>query len=309
MLALLAALLPLASGERLAAHTAYDAPRERRRRFSAGLVLLGAAARGRGAAGGVVTFDVADKDDDGVLDKEEYMMLTRDMVDESGIADPERRRRVFNFAERLFDAADIDSDGLLEPRELEYQDFLLSEIFPGMKSSDPALFQILSQAQPSLPDPSFLFTMVDQNRDTMVDFGEFWQAAKDDFNAMGWKEDFDAPSVQSWLRDIFKGADINGDGWFNADELKFACFRMFGHVDEELARQIMKDLDTNKDGKIDRQEVKKGATRTGWWGPGPQNIRALLCDKFDSADFDEDGMLDEMEARVLAAEIVSGMNG
>lgn len=63
--------------------------------------------------------ETLDTNGDGFVDKEEFMLCARDAVDDRGEV-VRSRSALFNYAAGLYDAIDIDGNGLLSSEELKY---------------------------------------------------------------------------------------------------------------------------------------------------------------------------------------------
>ena len=81
--------------------------------------------------------------------------------------------------------------------------------------------------------------MCDVDGDNQISFQEFVQAAID-HSALLNKPNVDA---------IFDLLDINGDGEISQEELK-ESFKVQNEKDEEMVKQIILEVDINKDNKI-----------------------------------------------------------
>jgi len=89
-----------------------------------------------------------------------------------------------------------------------------------------------------------------------------------------------ADELQEMYETLHK-VDKNGDGKIDADELKAAR----EHIASARVKRILKVLDSNKDGKISREEA-----------------RGLVRENFDKLDKNRDGFIDHKELMYAATE-------
>lgn len=294
-------LLPMRCGARrlalggsrgaLAGHRP-TSPRSIARGIRASFGLLALAAPRLEAQQLELVVDSLDTNGDGVVDKEEFMLGSRDMLDADSEEDKTRRKSVYRHAAALYDACDVDGDGVLNDRELELGEYL-SAIFGGEIRPDDAEF--VNDFKLGIAEK--MLAEVDDNGDRLVDIAEFLAFARRCFADHGWEPALVEDTLPNGrLNAIFEKADITSDGVLCARELQFAAIMLDHFLAYETGSAIYKLLDANSDGRVDRSEVE--ALRKTKRRGEPSRVD-LIHKSFEEGDVDGDGSLDEKELHRL----------
>ncbi|XP_076456692.1 calmodulin-like [Babylonia areolata] len=103
---------------------------------------------------------------------------------------------------------------------------------------------------PSLREVQQMIASVDHDCNGQIDFSEFAQLMRDRFGAL----EYQAIAV----KDAFKTLDKDGNGFIDYHEL-WAFLKGTGEdpLTEAEFQSVIQDLDVNKDGKIDYNELAK----------------------------------------------------
>jgi len=277
-----AVLVAAACGER---HAIRPSPPARRRALSSMVALLASAgvASSAGSKEAILDFvqpDVKekfaelDKNGDGVLDSDEYAVMAREQAES---ADEDVMRRVSDQYQRLFEAADVDGDGRLNPRELEYlftlrQYSMLTELRAGLLqnfATDEAKHEVEAALQAEKEDPfgtaQFQWQVVqsDTNGNGKIEKEEYEKAMRQTATDAWFLGPYlDDPNFSEWLDKLWVFVDISGDGFLNAKEVQYTAFisdtvfRSGLFTPLVIAGSLLSELDINKDGKVTRQEVE-----------------------------------------------------
>ena len=56
---------------------------------------------------------------------------------------------------------------------------------------------------------------------------------------------------------VFKAFDLNGDGFLSKDEIKEAMQKMGESADDDRVNEMLAEVDTNGDGKVDYEEFAR----------------------------------------------------
>jgi len=282
--AILFAALPATSGERVLArpHMATDDSREaghvarqgrrgrgRGRLLSSTAVLLAATGAARTRAQEFVQtvaelLENLDTNGDGKVDKEEY----RAKASMESDVDDRMQKQILAFLDQLFDAADIDGDGFLSERELEFADLARD---------------VASQAEDSTEEvPRFQFgrdtaqtslNTFDADADGEIGKEEYLDGMRSFASDWEWLSSFDHPGLVKWMDDTWSKVDVTGDGKLNVEEVNFlmalvnrdAWSGMFSP--HAFAGQVLQDLDADGDGKVSAAELAKVAEDLAAKGP------------------------------------------
>eukprot|EP00429_Kryptoperidinium_foliaceum_P004773 CAMPEP_0176011938 /NCGR_PEP_ID=MMETSP0120_2-20121206/5537_1 /TAXON_ID=160619 /ORGANISM="Kryptoperidinium foliaceum, Strain CCMP 1326" /LENGTH=240 /DNA_ID=CAMNT_0017344807 /DNA_START=105 /DNA_END=827 /DNA_ORIENTATION=- len=225
-------------------------------------------------------FSDMDFDGNGYVDKEEYMYSTRDGLDEVDRHDKATRRAVFAWRSRLYEAADIDGDGVLSPKEVAFGQYLASEAFTADGADGELDFGAGIARE--------MHCAADQNGDGIVSVAEFRSAWHRSFEALAADADF-----ATWAKvdNFFAQADVNSDGGLSWREWQFVGFLVSDFVLMETAVALREELDLDGNGKVDDWEVAERLP--------------FAVDMFDSADANGDGVLDQRELVNFTASLLS----
>ncbi|KAH8925291.1 calmodulin [Atractiella rhizophila] len=90
---------------------------------------------------------------------------------------------------------------------------------------------------------------IDQNKDGTIDFDEFLAMISRDSIAAGDRE--------KELRETFKVFDADGNGYITKAEIESVMKKLGDQLSSEQLDEMLKEADTNGDGKIDYNEFAK----------------------------------------------------
>mmetsp|Transcript_52422 Transcript_52422/g.147102 ORF Transcript_52422/g.147102 Transcript_52422/m.147102 type:complete len:350 (+) Transcript_52422:32-1081(+) len=281
-----------------------------------------------GATTGISAFD---RDGNGKVELGELLAMVRERATPD--IEEEQVAGALAFYERLVPAADMDGDGGLDEREMEYFGFLsryaMSPEGAATRESDEFGQEFAAAA----------LAEHDSNGDGTLDAGEYLAAmvaTAGDWGSPSFAED---PDIKRWLKTNFEKADVDGDGVLNVKEGHFvsllsdADFAAGVFGDKMLASMMFDALDKDGDRRIDEREVATAlemihaehelrAAGSGEEEPGKADgegadapgaeassgqptLISAIADHFAEADADGDGNLDVAEATVLARRILS----
>mmetsp|Transcript_122393 Transcript_122393/g.341468 ORF Transcript_122393/g.341468 Transcript_122393/m.341468 type:complete len:257 (+) Transcript_122393:2-772(+) len=251
-----------------------------------------------------------DPDGDGRVDRQEFMLASRDILDANGQDDEAFRSFVYRLVGALYDVADMDDDGVLVPSEVEFAELLIksrSQMMHDGQGSDSELDQEFGGA-----GATRMLQQLDTNADYKVEVDEFALAFRVAMRRYGaWPDAvFDTPSVREALQATFARADVGGDGALNARELQFAMFLVNKFAVGEMTTDIMDFVDVNRDGRLSHEEAVQaveGARQQMTRRPARAVIAEVLLDAFSFADTDGDGLLDIEEAGLVAEYLLPEM--
>jgi len=245
---------------------------------------------------------MSDENGDGHVDKEEFMLAARDMMNEQGSISKSARRWVYKYAEGLYEVADMDNDGVLNEREMEYASYLSRSALEMAEKMKKSLDE-LDDHDFGLAAAKELLQGIDKNRDGRIDPDEFLSAGRHDFMVWGWTdENFDRPEVRNWFAETFGRADVDKDGFLGDREVQYAGFLVYRLAINERARTLVYLLDRDGDGLVERWEIQE-ILDEGWErADGGKTVLHHIHDEFDKADTDGSGFLDHGEMLPLAAD-------
>jgi len=259
-------------------------------------------------------FERFDMDGDGATDRGEYLAVAQAAVDAEG-AEEATKRRVMDFYERLFEAADIDGDGRLSEREFDYGE-LLHTFSVKEHQARGADRDVVPEDEFLLGSAAEVLTDHDANSDGVIDRAEFDAAMLQTIARWGMGRFGDDPEVRDWLDELFARADVTGDGIMSVKEVQYTAFaadEAFRHGQffvKRWAGMCLEDFDANGDGKISKEELPKDAEEGAEGGAergGKTSGRMLLNSfrkQFAVADADGDGSLDVQEVAKFAAALL-----
>jgi len=104
------------------------------------------------------------------------------------------------------------------------------------------------------------------------------------------------------IQKVFKEFDKDNDGFINKKELKQLLAKWNVNVTNEELDDMMNDIDTNKDGKIDLNEFQE------FMDKGGLDSAATLKQTFKLFDADGDGYITEAELTQTLNSVASGSN-
>mmetsp|Transcript_63442 Transcript_63442/g.175473 ORF Transcript_63442/g.175473 Transcript_63442/m.175473 type:complete len:270 (-) Transcript_63442:83-892(-) len=246
-----------------------------------------------------------DTDRDGIVDREEYMVSTRDALNADGKANKDARRSIYEFVGQVYQHCDLDGDGVLSEREVEFGQFLVgSEVAAARQAGGQKLPEEESDFGASLA--LGVLRQLDSNVDGRIDVEEFFDAFRAALTGWSWnEEDFEHPAMQVVMRRMFDKADVRSDGFLNSREVQYAVYLLDQFAVAELVSSIFRDLDLNGNRRIETRELEETLERLRQMRIPMQNsILSIIDEKFSEFDTDGDGALDETETRSLAAEVL-----
>mmetsp|Transcript_62117 Transcript_62117/g.171796 ORF Transcript_62117/g.171796 Transcript_62117/m.171796 type:complete len:249 (-) Transcript_62117:149-895(-) len=213
-----------------------------------------------------------DQNGDGVIDKIELFSGTKDMLDLVGEADKERRNEVYDTVGALYEASDIDGNGVLSGVEIEFAE-LLSRMHGELGQAHAVEFH----------------KYLDEDQDGSVDPAEFRRIAGRGARSEG---------LEAALALLFRDADVDGDGGLTVLECQYATLRF---IDDTgiFAASVPKDVHKSSTFAISKEELAAGIEAHAQdQSPEAELLRRALAG-FDFADVNGDGRLDEDEAKAL----------
>jgi len=261
------------------------------------LLLGGAGARAQGGAAREV-FSMMDTNGDGVVDIEEYLFGARDALDANGRQDKDFRQTVYDTVRGIFDTCDIDEDGFLNPREVEYGELVsgVAKIVPYTGSTETRVDFADAQAVA-------LLQRVDADGNKEVDRAEFdavWQAIFDQWGRHAVEDD--VGTLARLMDYIFDQADIDGNGLLKTKELQYSSFLVADLLLKEATVLMFDALHSDDDNRITREEAKNVVRRAP--GSPSADLATQVLSLFEAADQNDDGALDVKEAKNIAPAIL-----
>jgi len=251
--------------------------------------------------------ETLDADGDGKVCRAEFMTLLP-AEDEATTSDGNATPKLQEIYDRMYDRADIDGDGALCPRELEFAEFLaetardsLSWFLP--KESSDMLGELNAQE---------MFDDVDANNDGQVDRDEYLTALR----LAAPRED---PELQPWADEIWARADIDGDGLWSPSELHYASYLVENSLlfepllEKRVLAEFVDDMmELATDGqKVSLADIEAGIEKLkeeAWSLRKENNMfgMEIMQKHFSEADSDSSGGLERQEIWDLAADIYHG---
>jgi len=270
-------------------------------------------------------FAKLDTNGDGSLDKEEFFALVGKQTEDTD--DEVVTQRVHKQYERLFAAADMDGDGLLNVRELDYmrtlhEQLMLHELRQGLIKSfanPDAKEPVTASAGEGKEDADLFGTAHFQAQLDTCDTSGNGVIEKDEFlaamhhtamNLWSIGPYIDEPEFSAWLDALWEHADINGDGSLTAKEVQYVAFvagrmwqtGMFARL--VVANTVLREIDLNSDGEIGLDEVTtmterslagSGAEGASIGNESPQNVVGQIQASWAEFDTNGDDRLDRSE--------------
>mmetsp|Transcript_19312 Transcript_19312/g.55016 ORF Transcript_19312/g.55016 Transcript_19312/m.55016 type:complete len:284 (+) Transcript_19312:684-1535(+) len=269
----------------------------------AALGLLAAAPRAGAEIPVLTNPELADTNKDGAIDKSEFMLTFRDILNADDVEDKDIRTFVYRLAETLYDIGDIDRDGVHSRRETEFVVMLIgSELYRAVESAD--MLNDLRGIEDEFGGATArsLVARFDRNTNFAVDRDEFTEAFEMTMRGHGVSDEaLEGFELHKALRETFDTADIDGDGRLYPRELQFAMFLANKCALREMTDKLFMALDASGDGQIDYEEVMQAVERER--ARGDRQAEALaeaLLQNFNIADINSDGMLGPEEADNVA---------
>jgi len=271
-----ALLRPMSLGVRVSGRPAHGA--WRRRELGLSLLLGAAPARSQEAAATPVRFESLDGNGDGVVDRMEMMYFVRDTMSKAGEEEKSVREYVYGEVAALYDASDIDGDGVLSELEVEFAE---------------RIYLLGREQDFGLTWAAVMHKSLDTDGDGFVARAEFENFARAALEG-------DQVAVDS--REIFAKADVDGDGGLSVAECHFAAL-LFVDLEKRHAtsalHQAFEAVDKNSDRRVSKDEIAKAAHDSRLAGLPETELLQSGMQHFDTADADGDGHLDEFETRDL----------
>jgi len=250
-------------------------------------------------------FHLFDKNRDSTVDLDEYLSGTRKAL---SLVSSRERAKALEFSESLFRHGDIDKDGALSVRELEYADWLHTQ----------AMHQAATGVEEfSLAHVEAQIAEYDANGDGMVDQGE-WEKAMRENLARDWSLEryLDVPRVGQWLGEVFSKSDVDGDGVLGPAEVQYGAFLSSTDLGDQsfkemaLANDLIEALDLDFDGELTLAEIKRGvqdlmegAGKRGEHEKEGKSVVELAFELFGDSDTNFNEVLDKWEVLALASRL------
>jgi len=267
-----------------------------------GLTAVGAQAQ--------IAMDIAslDENGDGVVNKEEFMYCVRDTLLDRPEQTKASRKYAYLYAERLYEASDVDGDGVLSEREVEYGKYMskvASHVAMQIPEDVPSLEEVTDKVFGDSVAKAILLK-ADADGDGRVDMDEFLEAAGREM--MGWgitRSSVNDPQVQEGFRTCFQRADMDNDTYLSAREAHFASFLTYHMTVFELTNSMMSMLDLDGDGKVQWLEVAEAPLTMVVGEDG--GLRRFIHDMFSEVDADGDSCLDLHELQMVGARVLGAI--
>jgi len=260
-------------------------------------------------------FHEMDDDRNGLVDKEEYMLSLRDMLDKAGHERGSTARKfIYRLGEQLYDACDLDADDMLNANEVEFCEYvaetelhvLSGEEMPSRSAVDTVHGELgLDGAQMLLKD-------IDFNGDGWIDKSEWDQVFRSSittFSPLGRGElekMLADPKVAQEMDRLFAKADGNGDGKLGAREVQFGAFLISGFHVQGLVDALF-EMDADGNGEIHKSEIRSLISTLK--RPTGASLPEKLLRVFAHVDSDADQCLNRDELESAAAMILMGASG
>lgn len=230
----------------------------------------------------VELFRDMDANSDGRVCKQEHMDYALDRLDEMGAEEKMVRKSSLQFSSTLYDVADIDEDGFLNPYEVEYAEYLTRQASHCSTTKGCKDHFGVDKAEAT-------FTSFDTDGSGAVNRQEFDAGVSILLERLGMDRDMvDPTGLASWTRDMFTKADVVGDGELEMRELQYACFVLKELTLWDIAVATFQIMDTNHDLRVTREEVDAAiADFRRRIGHHPRSVPELIGEYFD--EFDENG--------------------
>jgi len=253
-----------------------------------------------------------DIDSDEVVDMEEYMLYAREALHRIG-KPKQFRKLVYESSMQIYDASDIDDDGVLSEREVDFGECLGIELLGPINSEAVSSEDVGAWLQANADEAAGLLHLADEDEDGELDRQEFNVASFSVFYSRGVDlHDFegyagyDFAELSADMSRCFAVADITGDGRLNQRELQYASFLMLRYVSQASVCTLFHDFDHNMDEVLTREEVEARLTPEG---KQTASLAAEVLESFFSLDADGDGRLDPWEAWALAERKIRSNKG
>lgn len=130
----------------------------------------------------------------------------------------------------VFREIDVDGSGFIDITEVKDMAIRLGQPLPEDRAKS-------------------IFDNMDKNRDGKVSAEEFMQWYSNEETKEGIKSYFHQKILK-----LFKEIDTDGSGYLDEQEIEEVSNRIGHHLSKKEIKQIVKSMDTNKDGKIEVQE-------------------------------------------------------
>lgn len=253
-------------------------------------------ARAQGGLPGA-SFAELDGNLDGIVDFEEFMVYVRNKLTNSGHQQPRVREAVYNCMGQVFELCDLDRDGYINDREIEFGNWLLRSFPMGFTGSGDWAHDFGNA------DAKEIHRQFDRDGDKGVDLAEFLDGYRASLDELG-------PGLQM-LEDrmsaIFARVDVDGNARLSQRELQFSAFLASEFFVQAAALLMLDTLDRNSDGTIDAVEVSEAIAALRDAGDSDREAMARQVQRlFVGADMNGDGSLSANEVMRLSAELIEG---
>ena len=123
------------------------------------------------------------------------------------------------------------------------------------------------------------------------------------------------PAEEAIYKADFAKFDTNGSGALDGDEMAaMAKFQLGGDASDDQVSTLIAEMDTNADGKIELTEYLNKLLGPGWTvegagSPKPQGVSGNLEALLGFMDIDDNGRIDNEEARAFVQFVEKGCEG
>lgn len=247
----------------------------------------------------LMALEIDDANKDGFVDKEEFMLSTKDALVGEGVDDHEFRKAVYRYVENLYEICDLDFDGVLNPAEVEYGQHLAATASLEPSFTGGGLRYNVQEYDFGAAAAQRFFDAVDKDSDGSIDEREYGQLVCDAFAEFGVGAESCANGpVRTLTGHLFSKADVSDDGVLGIREAQYAGILLNAQVVQEVVGLMYRDLDLNRDGLIKRREVVVAKGIVG--ADDKADVLGALLEVFDEFDRDHDGAFNISEAMAYA---------
>jgi len=207
-----------------------------------------------------------DTNGDGKLEREEFLVVAAQEADEVEGGDKDRVQWRY---QRLFDSADMDGDGLINERELEYMHTLGIQAMWYELDAEAAGREVSTSV-----DAAEMFgtkgfqdqlDATDENGNGVIEKEEFLNAMKQTArDSWGIGRYLDDERFLKWLDSLFVHADVDGDGVMGVKEVQYTAFlaerawQAGALANLAVASLVLDVLDRDGDGRLNAEEIQEG---------------------------------------------------
>jgi len=206
-----------------------------------------------------------DTNGDGKLEREEFLVVAAQEADEVEGGDKDRVQWRY---QRLFDSADMDGDGLINERELEYMHTLGIQAMWYELDAEAAGREVSTSV-----DAAEMFgtkgfqdqlDATDENGNGVIEKEEFLNAMKQTArDSWGIGRYLDDERFLKWLDSLFVHADVDGDGVMGVKEVQYTAFlaerawQAGALANLAVASLVLDVLDRDGDGRLNAEEIEE----------------------------------------------------